>query len=155
MLGRHLDELLEDGAVLAERLTQLSDEDTTPFHIGDVRFREGSRRGELTAMVAHRFDQVLIAEFETISNTITAYNTLYPMVRTFIGHLQGANDIDELCRLSVAEVKRVTGFGRVKIYSFDADGNGLVHAECRDDDYPSYLGLSFPCLLYTSDAADE
>lgn len=144
LLGRHLDELLEDGAVLAERLTQLSDEDTTPFHIGDVRFREGSRRGELTAMVAHRFDQVLIAEFETISNTITAYNTLYPMVRTFIGHLQGADDIDELCRLSVAEVKRITGFGRVKIYSFDADGNGMVHAECRDDDYPSYLGLSFP-----------
>ncbi len=144
VLGMHLDELLEDGAVLAERLAQLSDDDTTPFHIGDVRFREGNRCSELTAMVAHRFDQVLIAEFEPTSNVVTAYNTLYPMVRTFIGHLQGADDIDELCRLSVAEVKRLTGFGRVKIYSFDPEGNGMVLAECLDEGYPSYLGLSFP-----------
>lgn len=144
LLGQPLDTLLEDSASLAERLAQLSHDETTPFHIGDVRFREGSRSGQLIAMMAHRYDGVLIAEFEPTSNVIAAYNNLYPVVRTFIGHLQDAVDIDELCRLSVEEVKRITGFGRVKAYSFDADGNGLVLAESLDEDYPSYLGLSFP-----------
>ena len=144
LLGQQLNDVLEDGASLAERLAQLSHDETTPFHIGDVRFRLGQRTGQLIAMMVHRFDQVLIAEFEPASNVVTAYNNLYPMVRTFIGHLQEAQSVEELCSLSVEEVKRITGFGRVKVYSFDAEGNGLVLAECLDPDYPSYQGLSFP-----------
>ncbi|UCJ17154.1 GAF domain-containing protein [Pseudomonas sp. MM211] len=144
LLGQHLNRLLEDSDSLTERLAQLSHDETTPFHIGDVRFREGSRSGQLIAMMVHCYDGVLIAEFEPTSNVVAAYNNLYPMVRTFIGHLQDADSVDELCRLSVDEVKRITGFGRVKAYSFDTEGNGLVLAERIDPDYPSYLGLSFP-----------
>ncbi|WP_244158225.1 ATP-binding protein [Phytopseudomonas flavescens] len=144
LLGQHLDALFEDSASLAERLAQLSPDETAPLHIGDVRFLQGTRSNQLIAMMAHHYDGVLIAEFEPTSNVIAAYNNLYPVVRTFIGHLQSAEDIDELCRLSVDEVKRITGFGRVKAYSFDAEGNGLVLAECLDPGYPSYLGLSFP-----------
>lgn len=143
-LGQHLEALLEDGDLLARRLDQLSHEETTPFHIGDVRFRRGSRAGQTIAMMVHRHDGVLIAEFEPASNVIAAYSNLYPLVRTFIGQLQDAESVDELCRLSVDEVKRITGFGRVKAYSFDGEGNGLVLAERTDPGYPSYLGLSFP-----------
>jgi hypothetical protein len=38
----------------------------------------------------------------------------------------------------------ITGFGRVKAYRFDADGNGQVLAEVADPGYPRYLGLCFP-----------
>jgi len=44
----------------------------------------------------------------------------------------------------VLQLKRITGFGRVKAYRFDAEGNGQVLAEVADPGYPSYLGLCFP-----------
>ncbi|BCG26663.1 histidine kinase [Pseudomonas tohonis] len=144
LLGRHLDELLADVPPLLARLATLADDETNPFHLGDVRFAIGSRAGQPIAMMAHRWDGVLIAEFEPASDVATAYGNFYPLVRSFISRLQESDSIEALCRRAVEEVKRVTGFGRVKAYSFDAEGNGLVLAEEADPGYPRYLGLCFP-----------
>ncbi len=94
--------------------------------------------------MAHRFAGQLIIEFVRASRADDAYDNLYPMMRTFVTELENARDLDALCRLAVREVKRITGFGRVKIYRFDAEGNGLVLAEEADPGYASYLGLRFP-----------
>ncbi|GJN50601.1 hypothetical protein TUM20286_03530 [Pseudomonas tohonis] len=136
LLGRHLDELLADVPPLLARLATLADDETNPFHLGDVRFAIGSRAGQPIAMMAHRWDGVLIAEFEPASDVATAYGNFYPLVRSFISRLQESDSIEALCRRAVEEVKRVTGFGRVKAYSFDAEGNGLVLAEEADPGYP-------------------
>ena len=137
-------DLIERGAALSARLAAWSGEEQQPFHFADVRFAQGSRRQIATAMMVHRVDGVIVAEFEPAADEAHAYGALYPMVRTFIGQLHNAQDILELCERSVVEVKRVTGFGRVKAYSFDETGNGTVLAEARDEGYPSYLGLCFP-----------
>ena len=137
-------QLFDQGAALSARLAAWGGEEQQPFHFADVRFVDGSRRQLGTAMMVHRIDGVIIAEFEPAADIAHAYGALYPLVRTFISQLHNAQDITELCQRSVAEVKRVTGFGRVKAYSFDAAGNGTVLAEARDDSYPSYLGLCFP-----------
>jgi light-regulated signal transduction histidine kinase (bacteriophytochrome) len=144
LLGKPLAGLLEGGAQLAGRLNQWPGEDGHPFHLADVRFTVGSLAVATAAMMVHRIDEVIIAEFEPAVDVATAYGNLYPMVRSFVGRLQDAEDINELCRRAVAQVQAITGFGRVKSYRFDAQGNGLVNAEIAAPGYPTYLGLCFP-----------
>jgi len=143
-LGRHLPELLQGGEQVTRLLAERTSEEHKPVHVADVRFAVGNYDGPPIALMVHRFDSVLIAEFEPASDVLTAYANLYPLVRTFIGQLQGAESIEQVCAQAVAEVKRITGFGRVKAYRFDEAGDGLVLAELADEGYPSYLGLCFP-----------
>ncbi|MDH0745635.1 GAF domain-containing protein [Pseudomonas sp. GD03842] len=144
LIGLPLSQVFDDAERLIARFAALPEEDQNPFHVGDVRFLEGIQAGKPIAMMAHRHDQVLIAEFEPASDMGSAYGNVYPLMRTFISQMQEAESIEALCQRSVAEVKRITGFGRVKAYQFDAEGNGLVIAEMAEPDYPTYLGLSFP-----------
>lgn len=144
LLGLTLDQVLDNAALVQTRLAQLSADVHNPFHIGDVRFLRGTRQERPVAMMVHRYDQVLIAEFEPESDVVAAYGNFYPLVRSFIGRLQEAEGIEALCLRAVEEVKRITGFGRVMAYRFDAEGNGLVLAEQADAGYPRYLGLCFP-----------
>lgn len=144
VVGSSLHQLLTDSASLATRLKALPVDEQHPFHVGDVRFNQGTRADKAIAMMVHRNDGVLIAEFEPANDAMSGYGTLYPLVRSFISQLQEAQTIDELCQRSVQEVKRMTGFGRVKSYRFDSEGNGLVNAELRDEGYSSYMGLCFP-----------
>jgi len=94
--------------------------------------------------MAHRHQGQLILEFERAGNSGQAYQALYPLMRTFVSRLQEARELEALCQHAVEEVKRITGFGRVKAYRFDAEDNGLVLAEVAAPGYPSYLGLCFP-----------
>ena len=144
LIGLSLDQVVDDCPRLLDRLAALPEDDQNPFHVGDVRFLDGSQEGKPIAMMVHRHDRVLIAEFEPSSDMTAAYGNVYPLMRTFISQMEETESIEELCRRSVSEVKRITGFGRVKAYCFDTDGNGLVNAEVADEGYPSYLGLSFP-----------
>ncbi|WP_314410271.1 ATP-binding protein [Pseudomonas kuykendallii] len=143
VLGRHFDELLEDAERLRGKLDSLASEDRNPFHLADVTFRVGDP-GSAFALMVHRHDGVLITEFEAVDNGTAAYPDLYPLVRTFVTRLQETPTVELLCQLAVTEVKRMTGFGRVNAYRFDALGNGVVIAEDADPDYPRYLGLHFP-----------
>ena len=45
-------------------------------------------------------------------------------MRTFVSRLQEARELEALCQHAVEEVKRITGFGRVNAYRFDAEDNG-------------------------------
>ncbi|MGY4495903.1 ATP-binding protein [Pseudomonas sp. TE3610] len=143
-LGRRLPELLHSGDQVVRLLAERASEEHKPVHVADVRFAVGTYEGPPIALMVHRYDGVLIAEFEPASDVLAAYASLYPLVRTFIGQLQGADSIEQVCAQAVAEVKRITGFGRVKAYRFDQVGDGLVLAEQADEGYPSYLGLCFP-----------
>lgn len=144
LLGRPLTELIGTSG-FAESLASLAEDDHNPFHLSDIKFSlpESSDR-PLFALLAHRYKGQLIVEFEAASSSSKAYDTLYPLMRTFVVQLQEAQELDLICKLAVREVKRITGFGRVKAYRFDAPGNGLVLAEEADEGYPRYLGLCFP-----------
>ncbi len=49
-----------------------------------------------------------------------------------------------LCRIAVNEIRRITGFERVMVYCFDADGSGDVVAENHAVGIDSLLGLKYP-----------
>ncbi|PHX45664.1 ATPase, partial [Pseudomonas sp. NZIPFR-PS5] len=144
LIGVALSNVFAEHELLLERLRALPDEEQNPFHLGEVRFLQGSRAGQPMTMMVHRHDQVLMAEFEPAGDMSTAYGNVYPLIRGFISQMSVDESIEALCQRSVAEVKRITGFGRILAYHFDADGNGLVNAEVADQGYESMLGLSFP-----------
>ncbi|EWC42303.1 ATP-binding protein [Stutzerimonas stutzeri] len=143
LLDQPLSSLLP-AAPLEAGLASLTEEDHNPFHLSDVSFALQGAGDQAFALMAHRHAGRLILEFERTGNSGQAYDTLYPLMRTFVARLQETGRIDDLCQLAVEEVKRITGFGRVKAYRFDAEDNGVVLAEIADPGYPSYQGLCFP-----------
>ncbi len=58
--------------------------------------------------------------------------------------LQAATDVATICTDLAHEVRRLTGYDRVKVYRFAADWTGEVIAESNRGNLPSYLGLHFP-----------
>ena len=147
VLGKPLGDLFGEarGGSLREGLRNLSLE-KNPFYIGTVAARgRGGGPGPAFHAVAHRMDGVLILELEPApTDGPVSFQNLYPLVRTFLAHLERVATVDELGRLSAAEVRRITGFDRVLIYRFDEDGHGTVIAEDRNEALPSYLDHRFP-----------
>lgn len=144
LLGQALPALLASTFDLRGQLGRLPADEVFPFHIGDVRLREGAPCQAALRVLAHRHDQVLILEFEPCHETDAQQGDYYPLVRAFISTLHQATSLEELLQRSVRQIKRITGFGRVKAYRFDAVGTGTVLAEDADPGYPLYLGHCFP-----------
>ncbi|MFX1681261.1 ATP-binding protein [Mitsuaria sp. CC2] len=69
---------------------------------------------------------------------------IYSLARHLVPMMQRTSAVTELCRVVVAEMKRLTGFGRCLAYRFDADGHGEVLAEAIDAGYDAYAGHHFP-----------
>jgi light-regulated signal transduction histidine kinase (bacteriophytochrome) len=146
VIGCHFSELLSGVFDLRAHLSRLPEDEAFPFHIGDVHLRQGASFGAALHLLVHRHDQVLIAEFEPprLPADLVGQGDYYPLVRSFVSSLHLAGSLEELLQQTVLQLKRITGFGRVKAYRFDAEGNGQVLAEVADPGYPSYLGLCFP-----------
>lgn len=94
---------------------------------------------------AHRTAQGVIVEFEVPSAADAEVREgLYPRLRRFLDAVGEAGDIVAVADLAVREVRALTGFDRVLLYSFDSEGVGTVLAEDGNDVLPSYLNLRFP-----------
>lgn len=146
LIGCHFTHLVSDGFDLRAQLARLPDDEVFPFHIGDVRLRQGAPFSTPLHLLLHCHDDVLVAELEPprLPPDLAGQGDYYPLVCGFVGSLQLASSLEDLLQQTVLQLKRITGFGRVKAYRFDADGNGQVLAEVADPGYPRYLGLCFP-----------
>ncbi|WP_256672608.1 ATP-binding protein [Pseudomonas sp. v388] len=144
LLGAPLDAVVARAADVIEQFDGLDEDQTHPYHVGDITFLIGERAAESIPMMLHRHDRMLIAEFQRPDAVSISGTSLYPVLRSFISGASEAESVDQLCERAVRVLKRLTGFGRVKSYRFDNEGNGLVNAELVDEGYPSYKGLCFP-----------
>jgi light-regulated signal transduction histidine kinase (bacteriophytochrome) len=100
--------------------------------------------GRLHEVLAYRSRHVLVLEFERSVVEASRSRPIYDVVHAFVEQLRDVGSIDALCRAAVQEVRRLTGFGRVLAYRFDAEGHGEVLAEEAADGYQSYAGHWFP-----------
>lgn len=93
----------------------------------------------------HLCDQGAILEFEEPPRSeAETLEGLYPRLRRFLDSITQADDIAAIAQAAVSEIRALTGFNRVKLYSFDVKGDGTVLAEDRDDVLPSLRGQRFP-----------
>ncbi|WP_060481190.1 ATP-binding protein [Pseudomonas sp. NBRC 111119] len=146
LVGSPFSDVVTGDFDLRAHLGRLPQDEVFPFHIGDVQLREGAPYRQALHMLAHRHDQALIVELEAprLPEDLASQGDYYPLVRNFISTVHLAGTLEELLHQTVLQLKRVTGFGRVKAYRFDAEGNGQVLAEVADPDYPTFMGLCFP-----------
>ena len=125
--------------------------DSLPLYFGTLQTPQGAA---LDAVI-HRHRGTLILELEPATQpTDGAFASMYPLVRTFVSSLQAVSRVDTLAELAAREVHRLTGFGRVVVYRFDADGSVRVLAEARDATYESLLGTHLPGTELTPEIRD-
>jgi chemotaxis family two-component system sensor kinase Cph1 len=93
--------------------------------------------------IVHRADGVVVLELEpTLPDDDFAS---VPAVYAAVSRLRAATTRDELWADAARELQELTGFDRVMVYHFHADGHGQVVAEERaDPSMEPYLGLHYP-----------
>ncbi len=97
--------------------------------------------GSLFDVRAHYHQGVAILEFERHDPAASASDAA---LRSALARLQRPSSVAEVCSIAVDEIRKITGFDRVLLYRFDADGHGDVIEEARAVDVDSYRGLRFP-----------
>src|SRR5690606_36463889 len=120
------------GDALAE--PRLADANPRPLGAGNRHF-DG---------ILHRVDSdVVVVELEPMRTEVAAID-LPRALRLSLIDVQLARSLSELCTGVVRAVRRLTGFERVMLYRFDADGHGSVDAEIKEPQLEPYLGLHYP-----------
>ncbi|MEW6493697.1 MAG: ATP-binding protein [Cyanobacteriota bacterium] len=74
------------------------------------------------------------------------------LIKNSLSKIQKSFTLQETCQLLVQEVREITGFDRVMLYQFGPEGTGIVIAEDKLEDLPSYLNLHYPASDIPSQA---
>ena len=95
--------------------------------------------------IVHRNKEIITVELEPIqSSREISFFDFYQSIKSPISKIQNTKTLDELCNTIVKEIGRITGFDRVMVYRFDAQGAGQVVAEAVQEGLEPFLGLRYP-----------
>ena len=101
-----------------------------------------ARDGRLTVLAHEASDRVILELLPTRGDLQAG--RLLSTIRTYGERIgQTGNTVDAF-RVAIGEVRRITGYDRVLVYQFLADGSGAVVAEDKDEGLPTYLNHRFP-----------
>lgn len=131
LLNSNIIELIND-AWQADNLSTITPA-TTQFGAANLAY----------SLIAHRWQEFLILEFEPISlasNSLQSYHPLSHILQI----LQESDNLKTLSQTTAEQIKLLTGFDRVMVYRFEEDWHGQVIAEAKNDDLEPFLGLHFP-----------
>jgi light-regulated signal transduction histidine kinase (bacteriophytochrome) len=77
--------------------------------------------------IIHRYDSVAMLELlPTKSKTPSTFFEFYHLVKTATDQIQQATTTAALCAVAAKEFRSLTGFDRVMVYKFDAEGAGTL-----------------------------
>ncbi len=95
--------------------------------------------------ILHESNQCLILEIElTDTNENFNFFDFHSLVKIPLEKVKKASNLLDLCQVIVQEVRRFTGFDRVMVYRFNAEGSGTVIAEEKRAGLTPFLGLNYP-----------
>jgi light-regulated signal transduction histidine kinase (bacteriophytochrome) len=97
--------------------------------------------------VAHRCGDTLLLELEPAQvKQNTNFFSFYHQVKGTIDQIQKAATLRQMSQTVVEEIRKITGFDRVMVYQFDAQGSGIVTAEDKKEELNSWCGLRYPAF---------
>lgn len=141
LLGQPLSSLLSPDNL--QDIQQCLDEDFENVNPLNLSISSADGVGEFDGIV-HRWNGVVILEIEPKTNgQVPDFFDFYHQVKGPISRIQKAPTLLHMFQVVVKEIRRLTGFERVMVYQFDADGAGIVIAEDTDQETP-YLDLHYP-----------
>lgn len=95
--------------------------------------------------ILHRWEGVLMIELELAQSLANmSVFSFYHSVKATVNTIQNSQSLNNLCQVTVAEIRKITGFDRVMIYQFDGKGNGAIIAENKAEMLSPFLGLNYP-----------
>jgi len=144
LLNQSLEDYVEAPQVEAirEKITRFTIKDQIPV---DIRFNPKVRPVVLTTSI-HIRDEYVLLELEETKQDVPqqSFLTVYQEVKYIMAALKEARNWEEIGRIAIPEIKRLSGFDRVMLYRFDEQWNGTVVAEAREEQLEPYLHLRFP-----------
>ncbi len=94
-------------------------------------------------VASHMTQNSFIFEFEPGERA--AGHDEMSLVSAMLRKVSNQSDTQSVAQAAAEQLRGLTGFDRVMVYRFGAEGDGTVIAEARDEaDSESYLGLHFP-----------
>lgn len=100
--------------------------------------------GHQMEILIHQKEQYFVLEMEKKQNTDRVFTEAFEEVKLAIARLEACNTVEEVSKVGIAEIRKITGFNGVMMYRFDEDWNGTVIAEEKSGDLEHYLGHTFP-----------
>lgn len=138
LLGRPLGDLLGE-RVVAE-LRSVLDPGSTEVNPVAVTLGEGTGEHLFDAIV-HESGQLVMIDLEPIDPAFVDESAL---LWGAFRRLSAARTVEQLWADTATELKRITGYDRVMVYHFHADGHGEIVAEQVVEGMEPYLGLHYP-----------
>ncbi len=93
----------------------------------------------------HHMPQGAVLEFEPLEHDeALSIEAMFPKLEAFADAILPLDEIKAVAGAVADQVRTVTRYNRVMIYSFDPDWHGTVIAQSSDGTLPSYLDLRFP-----------
>jgi light-regulated signal transduction histidine kinase (bacteriophytochrome) len=139
ILGASVDTILGREVLAALRAGTRADETSSLLtFLGSFKMRD-----ELHSVVTHRVGDLRVLEFERLERLVSP-ELMNSVITNFVATLGKLNGETELLQAITRQVKDLTGFDRVLLYSFDQAGHGTVLTEENNGTLPSYLDMRFP-----------
>ena len=151
ILGTRLETLLGRellSALQAQRHSPAAEHDGVVTFLGSFRLNDA-----YFSVTTHCAGRTRVLEFE-LQDRLVGPEMMNGVITNFVGTLSRLKSGDELCNALAKQIAELTGFDRVLLYSFDAEGHGTVLAEVNNGRLPSYLGLRFPASDIPQQARD-
>lgn len=155
LLDNPLDQILDIKSVedIRHKLRHSFFRNVTPLHL---TFVSNNFRKTYLARIHEKEHNVLI-ELEFINETTEVGNpfvNVYEQLQQFSIGINQSTNVSELAMRASTEIKRLSGFDKVMIYTFDEKWNGLVIGEASEEGMESYMGLKFPASDVPKQARD-
>lgn len=97
----------------------------------------------------------LIIELEKVDQSRSrSFTEVYESIRHIGAALDKADTVQQVCDTAIRELRKLSGFDGILMYSFDKDWNGTVIAEDKDERLEQYLGQTFPASDVPKQARD-
>lgn len=103
----------------------------------------GEQKKELVGSV-HSKEEYLIMELEYSPENTPSFMDVFREVKYMMSAIDHQHTLENICNVTVRELKRLTGYDSILMYRFDEDWNGTVIAQASEKGMPDYLGLKFP-----------
>ena len=97
--------------------------------------------------IVHEKDECLIIETEfrnLIEHAQVPVSVFLSQLQALMSEINRCSTIVEVAAVCAKQIKRMSGFDKVMVYSFDEEWNGTVIAEEMEEGMETYLGLKFP-----------
>lgn len=143
-LGKSLSFLLSSEQILALReCLEETFEQVNPVSI-QLEIHQHIQRFQAIIHRSPKNDLILELEPGTEAETNVNFFQFYKLAKAVLLKMQKTTTLSQICNVLIQDIRQITGFDRVMIYRFDADGSGTVIAEEKRDDLEPYLGLHYP-----------